>query len=228
MILINNQDRSKLGEGRNYGMGFSICKQTDENTIETIIPITACKDYLNDVVYNELTNKEIAAYGLKITKKTNLLDNERFWIVTKILDVKGGTQYAKQSEDEELLKNNRENLLNFINQIEQKIKIDTSEFLTCENDENIIAINAPIFWMQGTYLISLYTLLLRVGLYYKGEDVMEYLKDFKHRSEEVYMIKNILPKLEKLFNNYVPKTQDFGNKVGTAIHNYGICTATEI
>ena len=57
------QKRSKLCEGRNYGVGFTILNKKGSK-FETYLPFTACRDYLNDFAYVESTKKEIGSiYG---------------------------------------------------------------------------------------------------------------------------------------------------------------------
>jgi len=68
------QKRSKLGEGRNYGVGFTILNKIGSK-FETYLPFTACRDYLNDFAYVESTKKEIGEiYGYN-HKLLNCFDN---------------------------------------------------------------------------------------------------------------------------------------------------------
>ena len=60
--IINKQCRSKLCEGRSYQMGFAFLKKLDNNTFETVQPISPCKDYLNDVIFLKI----LAILGLLI------------------------------------------------------------------------------------------------------------------------------------------------------------------
>jgi hypothetical protein len=229
MNLVNNLRRESLNEGKNYGMGFSICKQIDENTIKTIIPISSCKDYLNDVVFNETTNKPIKAYGCSLKEKSNLYDNNYFYMVVEILPYICGNIYKNQIEDTELLLNNRDSLLSFMNQIETLLLVDLSEFIVCENNDNVVIIKVPIYWLKATYLISLYSLLLRIGLYYDNSDVLSYLKNF-NKTSDAYLINTAYSKLIKLIKrNLIPDVQDFSKlSMDTSIHNYGINNCIEI
>jgi hypothetical protein len=229
MNLINNQNRGILSEGRICGMGFSFLKEVSENTLETLLPFSSCKDFLNDFVYKEITDKNIYCYGLSVTQKHNLLENEYFYLGMKILGTKyksGPDSYPDYTKDFELLKNNRNQLLSFINQFEQRYGFTKySEFLECENDPNCVIIVAPIEWMHDTYCISLYTLLLRVGLYYNYENINDYLISFMNsNSSDSYMLKNIYEKLKSLnylsFFKISTKLKDITNNY--TIHNRGI------
>jgi len=43
--------RNNLAEGRNFGMGFGFLKKLSNTKYKTIMPISPCKDYINDVLY---------------------------------------------------------------------------------------------------------------------------------------------------------------------------------
>ena len=69
------QKRSKLSEGRNFGVGFTILNKKGSK-FETYLPFTACRDYLNDFAYVESTKKEIGKiYGYD-HKILNCFDNK--------------------------------------------------------------------------------------------------------------------------------------------------------
>ena len=75
MEIINNFDRLKLSEGRNFGIGFAFLKKITNNKFETLNAFTACKDYLNDLIYVETTKKNLTRiHGFK-HEITNELDN---------------------------------------------------------------------------------------------------------------------------------------------------------
>jgi len=54
-IIEADISRSTLLEGRSYGLGFSILKK-ENRKLKKLIPTTACKDYLNDIVHIENYN----------------------------------------------------------------------------------------------------------------------------------------------------------------------------
>ena len=69
------QERSKLNEGRDFGVGFTILNKKGSK-FETYLPFTACRDYLNDFAYVESTKKEIGQiYGYD-HKLLNCFDNK--------------------------------------------------------------------------------------------------------------------------------------------------------
>ena len=73
------QDRKKLGEGRNFGIGFSILKKNSASDFETLNAFTACKDYLNDFSYVEYKKKEIGSVHGYDHKLSNCFDNKKIF-----------------------------------------------------------------------------------------------------------------------------------------------------
>lgn len=153
------QKRSKLSEGRNYGVGFTILNKKGSK-FETYLPFTACRDYLNDFAYVESTKKEIGEiYGYN-HKLLNCFDNKNIvYFGVNTLHYKGGNNYDKFNELQNILINNYKNLELFLNRIEDNlgVKIKTS----IELDEDTLIIKCSKFWVKSTPLISVYTLLIR-------------------------------------------------------------------
>lgn len=154
------QKRSKLSEGRNYGVGFTILNKKG-NKFETYLPFTACRDYLNDFAYVESTKKEIGKiYGYD-HKLLNCFDNKNivYFGINALNYNNNNGNYDKLNELQNILINNYKNLEHFLNKIETdfNIKIKTSIKL----DEDTLIIRCSKFWVKSTPLISVYTLLIR-------------------------------------------------------------------
>ena len=122
------QKRSKLNEGRDFGVGFTILNKKGSK-FETYLPFTACRDYLNDFAYVESTKKEIGKiYGYN-HKLLNCFDNKNIvYFGVNTLHYKGGNNYDKFNELQNILINNYKNLELFLNRIEDNlgVKIKTS------------------------------------------------------------------------------------------------------
>jgi hypothetical protein len=227
IVLSDKKDRKILSEGRNYQMGFAFCKKESHGKYSTVQPISACKDYLNDVVYSEMTGKPCAAYGLSV-KKENIYDEEAgyAYMVIKILPYQRSSNYPNQEKDMQNLKENYKLLEKFINYFEEKKGLPHLSQIT-EIDEDRFFIRVPLFWCRATYLTSLYALLLRVGQFWKGDNSpQEYLDKFSNEFQpDSYMIPQIRPKLKKILTQEIPP-QDLvklGSSGNYAIHNFGIC-----
>lgn len=213
MQFIDNQDRDILCEGRDYGMGFAFCRK-DGDIVETVHPISPCKDYLNDVVAAETLDITVEVYGLRYQKLG--IFNEDPIIAFKIFN-----GYSGFEKDTENLNNNYKNLQLFINRIEEKLGIPAS---VIEKVDDCFLITFSKKWLCGIYAISMFSLLLRLGQWYNPEvDVFEYLEKYNYISDDVYMCSGMLPKLKKFIENRGLKDDDFGKYGGSYnIHNNGI------
>lgn len=171
------QKRSKLGEGRNFGVGFTILNKIGSK-FETYLPFTACRDYLNDFAYVENTKKKIGLiYGYN-HKLLNCFDNKNIVYFGVNTLHKKYEKYDKFDELQNILINNYKNLELFLNTIEYQlnIKIKTS----IELDEDTLIIKCSKFWVKSTPLISVYTLLIRCYFNIEpleGKPVIDILKN---------------------------------------------------
>ena len=153
------QKRSKLCEGRDFGVGFTILNKKGSK-FETYLPFTACRDYLNDFAYVESTKKEIGQiYGYD-HKLLNCFDNKNIvYFGVNTLHYKGGNHYVKFDELQNILINNYKNLELFLNRIEDNLGVKIKSSI--ELDEDTLIIKCSKFWVKSTPLISVYTLLIR-------------------------------------------------------------------
>ena len=225
------QQRSKLCEGRDFGVGFTILNKKGSK-FKTYLPFTACRDYLNDFAYVESTKNEIGEiYGYN-HKLLNCFDNKNIvYFGVNTLHYKGGNNYNKFDELQNILINNYKNLELFLNRIEDNlgVKIKTS----IELDEDTLIIKCSKFWVKSTPLISVYTLLIRC---YFNIDLTEnkltidHLKDNKpFINADSMMKKPCIDFYEMYLNNKSkfinPDYNGYGlvedNNPGL-IHNFGI------
>lgn len=167
--LINKQDRSKLSEGKTTGMGFAFLKKIDNNTYETVQPISTCKDYLNDVVYCEFLKGSVAVYGLSY-KYTSCLDGDEAYMAIKMLA--SGT-LAPLEKDVNRLNENYKNVQAVLNWIESIIQVPTTKIESLKDNTYLVTFSK--FWSENTYKISLFALLLRISQHFNGKDVKEFL-----------------------------------------------------
>lgn len=221
VTIVDKMNRSVLGEGRNYQMGFAFLKKTGTGTYETVQPISPCKDYLNDVVWSEAVDKPIYAYGLNYKKVGIFEGATKAYLVMKIMPSFGGTSYIGMDKDVKNLKENYQNLQKYINFFEEKLKLKVkTKIYPTDNDMFLVTFDK--YWTTGTYLISLYTLILRSGQYYKTGDKLDYFKTGKGLQIDAYLCTGAAPKLEKLLNG-AKVTQNLENlSGGTTVHNLGI------
>jgi hypothetical protein len=218
--LIDHGGRNHLAEGRSCGFGTNFLKKIDDKTYETAYPLTACKDFLAEVVSSEHTGQEWSIYGIHSTKK-NIFDFKRHlaYLGFGILPNNSGGKHSTYEKEYKALQTNWKNIEKFLNWFEKKFKIKGRTKLYEFDTENRYLAVLPIWWTTGTYKIGLYGLLMRMAIFYNGkDDPMEFLNNFKEDSTDVYQYNSVRPKLEKMLAGFIPE-QDL-NKTGCP-HNIG-------
>lgn len=225
------QKRSKLSEGRNFGVGFTILNKKGSK-FETYLPFTACRDYLNDFAYVESTKKEIGQiYGYN-HKLLNCFDNKNIvYFGVNTLHYKTGGNYDKFDKLQNILINNYKNLELFLNSIEDDLNIKIKT--TIELDEETLIIKCSKFWIKSTPLISVYTLLIRCYFNIEslvGKSLIDILKNNKPFIDADSMMKKPCIDFYELYlnnkNKFInPDYNGYGLvKEGNPglIHNFGI------
>ena len=214
--LIDNQQRSSLAEGRQYGMGFAFCKLEGE-VLTTVGPLSTCKDFLNDQVYSENTGKDYRRWGYCATK-TKCFDGAAHLIIS-VLAYKGGTTYAHLERDKAALEKNWLMIQSGINWLEQELHQEGRTQIK-PLGEGIFWVKAPTFWVESTYMISLLSLTLRYLLHYDGKTLPEdFLSKPSENMEDTEYMKTAMTKIKIMSKKGLPK-QDFS--VSIDYHNEGI------
>lgn len=222
---INKNTRKRLNEGRDYQMGFAFAKKLDDENYQLVQPLSPCKDYLNDVIFAEHTGKSIEVYG-SISEKNDIFEDKAY-LCFAIMPNKYDSLYNKTilPQDIENLNKRYVFIEAMIHNIEMLLglKEKTTIFKV---EENLYLAEVPLYWIQSSWTISLYSLLIRAFQYTEEYvDPMEYLKAYPYNMEQM-LVKNALPKLEDIIKNGIRK-QDFStygdtNKSMSQIHNHGI------
>ena len=172
------QQRSKLCEGRDFGVGFTILNKKGSK-FETYLPFTACRDYLNDFAYVESTKKEIGKIHGYDHKVLNCFDNKNivYFGVKALHRNNNNGNYEKFDELQNILINNYIHLEIFLNKIETDLNIKIKTRI--ELDEDTLIIKCSKFWIKSTPLISVYTLLIRCyfNTDLEGNSIVDILKN---------------------------------------------------
>jgi hypothetical protein len=223
------QERNKLQEGRDFGIGFTILKKINKR-FETYLPFTACRDYLNDFAYVESTKKEIGSIHGYRHELLNCFDNKKkvYFGVNTLHRNKNGGNYNKFDECQKILINNYKNLEKFLNYIEININVKIKTKI--ELDEETLIIKCSKFWVQSTPLISVYTLLIR--LYFNIEKdqtdtILNLLKNNKPFIDSDSMMKHPCVDFFKIYldnkNMFQNPNYESMKVIGkSTIHNFGI------
>ncbi len=217
--LIDKTDRKKLHEGRNYGFGGGFAKR-ENDTLTMVMPISACGDYYAEIIHSEHTGKSWTAHGLHYSKQ-DIFDKKNgvAYMICNILPINHGGKYNEYDRDLKALEENYKNLQTFLNWFEKKFKSKIfTEIIKLEDNKFLFIV--PLFWCQGTYLISLYKYLSRVGIFYKNEEPLSYLDSFNYNSGDQYMWNNIKPKLQRMLDGFIPEQKMTSND--SCPHNLGI------
>lgn len=211
--LVDEQNRKKLGEGRSCGLGTTLAIR-DKNVLTTAYPITACKDYVNEMCVSEHNGKNYRFHGLS-TQKCGLFKDGNAYLIFGILPYQDGTEYPLFDKDLTQLEKNYRNIQKFLNWFEKKLNIKPTEIHKIEKNRYVAVLDS--WWTKYTYLISLYGLLLRMALHYSDGDPIEFL-DANKRDADYYNWYNSKAKVDKILEGKLPK-QDYDT---IHVHNCGI------
>lgn len=235
MINIPNE-RNNYSEGRNFGLGFTFLKKTDNGYI-AFKDFTCCKDFLNDALYTEHRNKECKMYGYKTTTKQGYFENDTFFVGIKVLPIQRSKTNVyptftvrKYDDDVKLLKNNYKNVEIFLNNCSKLIKDVPLNCKIEEAENDIFIVELPKIWSLTSYAISFITFLIRAGMAYDGKmNVIDYLENTWKKREDFNSIENgiIQPAIFVLQqSDHSPLfIQDLSNYDGnpSIIHDHGFC-----
>lgn len=153
----------ELHEAVHYGPQFSFLDK--EGNIRNK-PIR-CKDYYQDTYWAELLSKgKIIQYGY-------IWDGNTLNPVSK----QNRVLVAMMSDSNDNLWKKKKNLINLLNPIEKILKIPKTTIIRSNNDTDIIC-SYSNKWSKLPCLLSLYFLLLRLGIYYKGKNNIEEILDW--------------------------------------------------
>jgi hypothetical protein len=128
---------------------------------EQIHQLVWCKDFMQDAIHGFINNMAIRVYGFAYDPKKSIplyLRKTRLMIAN-----------WKDKEFSDKIPA----LLDFLHQIEAKLKITPTVAVKCKNPPNLYkrsgvwVLNGSNRWMNSPPMISLYTLLIRLGLVHK-------------------------------------------------------------
>lgn len=225
MKIIEKCDRAVLNEGRNYGMGFGYLKKINNEEYHTVQPLSPCKDYLNDVVWSEHNDKSIIACGLTYNKQS-IFNNDEDYIGIKILHQKSYgakpfVDYPNMQKDIELLNNNFLHIEALINHVEKQLNVEGSTDILAAED-NYYLLMVPKFWSVNTFRISLYSLIIRMGLTYDGSVKPQVFLDTYNNPIENNLWNAAKPKLQKMIELQKYPEDKILERPKEMVHSYGI------
>ncbi|HEX8586141.1 MAG TPA: hypothetical protein VF680_17245 [Allosphingosinicella sp.] len=225
--------RENLGEGRDYGIGFSILEKTDKDKYNCLMPFTACKDYLNDFIFVESEKKTIGvAYGYNHEILNCFDGKDIFYLGVNTLHRNGGGNWADFDKAKKLLIERYQNLQQFINRFEEMLKLPSRTVIIL--DEDTLIFESPIFWTKTTALISVFTLIIRCYFNITEEELKLSTEEIITNHKTIISSDNYMKNLALTFYNnskknkkvFLYKYKDVGVTVNAmSVHNFGIQAA---
>ena len=170
-------NQSKILQIYSKGLEYALVS----NDFRQCHPFILCKDFLHDVVFSTINKKPIEIYKFKFDPTNNplpCLDKTRI-LITNAKD----RNFAKKIPD----------VLNLLNQVESHLKIKKSIVRRCANPPEtyrktgVFMFEGSRRWIQAPPMLSLYSLLLRVGFCHTaGDDFMKTIKNITSGSIKPY------------------------------------------
>jgi len=149
-----------------YSSGVEFCFISDDN--KQCHPFVYCKDFLQDVVHGHIHKKRSTIYGFSY-------DPEK----QPPLSAKC-TKIALANKSDKEFGVHVPKMLDFINQFAKKLKMKPTKIFEAESPirkyakSGVYVTEGSARWMNSPPLLSMYTLLMRIGLVHNvGVDCME-------------------------------------------------------
>lgn len=124
-----------------------------------------CKDFMQDAIYGHMNNKKVSIFGFMYDPEVDppiYMDKTRI-MLANWKDANFGIHVL-------------ENLRPFLNAIEEQLKMARTVFEKSTTPparykkSGVYIVNGSKRWMKSPPMISLYTLLLRIGMVHKSKD----------------------------------------------------------
>ena len=195
-------------------------------------PWIKCRDFLHDALRSFVTGKKESIYGFSYATDTNPPMNlEKMRILVKRQPT-GGEKNASENTKEMM-----DSAMAILHCMENYGGIKPlSEIYRTTKDKDIYIFEGASDWMESTFMISLYTFLIRLGgkkLVFKDKkDLNSKLKDLSKskaaaNDNDISYLKTVLPFIDKILKKrkelkYVRKdgTRLFDNQTVNIFHNY--------
>ena len=151
--------------GKHNGWAFQLLNDNYEGFHLSV----CCKDFLQDIVWSELTQKSMQIHGQKSGYK-GIIDKQTNLKLVMYPHKFAGVENPKIDNLEDL----SSNLQGFLNEIELLMNVEELSVVQAINNNVLIEFSKK--WIDKPYLFSMFLLLCRLGVYYNGK-LEEYLKN---------------------------------------------------
>lgn len=191
---------------QHFGMVFSFAKIGD--TIEQSHPWVKCRDFLHDAVRTALTGKKSSIYGFTYAKGVNPdIHTDKTVLLLSEPNITDPKSFRKILNNGIRLINHYENLIGESLSTIRKVSGEPEG-----KHKHVWLIEGPKFWITAPYLISLYTLLLRLGP-----------ESIKVTAKEETMVKTfgeITSQKRDILTNDIKYLTTVGKYVGSVVRNH--------
>lgn len=190
-IKLSTIPRQSFSEGRSSGMGFAFAKRQG-STFVASQPLSACKDFLNDEVWSEVTGEEYMMFGQKSFKKNLFSDKRYAYMLISFLPNNGSEPSEKNKEELKKLINNKDNVQRILRKLDSIMKTKGRTIIELTDNPDILLVKMPIEYSRTSYAISLYTLVCRNGVNFtKDQKFNEYFKSNNVYRDDKYLLTSI-------------------------------------
>lgn len=193
VIWTEFQINLKILQIYNKGLEYAILS----DNYEICNPLVWCKDFLHDIVHSSLANRPFEIYRLKYNPSINPRPC-----------IKQARILVANSRDSRMMKK-IDSCADFIHQIENKLGIPHTKIRHCINPpsgytkNNVFIFQGNKRWLVAPAMLSLYTLLIRVGFsHFEGQNYTITLSGLKDGQIKQYQSKDArwLKEIEPAFN----------------------------
>ena len=149
-----------FGEAHSYGLEYSLLsKRKNTNGYVAIHSPVLCKDFLSDLLWAEHTNNRVSIYGFSWRggqrKSFNIKTKKTFRLGIRLKGRRGLYENLEAPKLQE-----------FLNEFEDLVGLPHSKVLHINDREAVVEFDKE--WTTQPVRVSLFTLLVRVGLRYNG------------------------------------------------------------
>lgn len=221
-IKLSSIKRSTFAEGRNSGMGFAFAKR-EGSVFNASQPLSACKDFLNDEVWSEVTGNPYKMYGQKSFKKDLFTDKRYAYMLISFLPPNGSSENEWSKKGLTELIENKDNVRRILRKLDSIMQTKYRTEVELTDNPDVLLVKMPIEYTKTSYATGLYTLICRNGVNYnQGDNFLKYLKEGNIYPQDKYL----LPSAIKFFELSKEKQQNIfeqsSNFINGCPHDKGI------
>ena len=152
----NGKERALSEIYQQVGMTFAfVSKESSKYTLAH--QWVKCRDFLNDVIRYELTGNEVSIYGFSFGKDNPRVSTEKIYIAVSMDNV-------KKSLFKDYIKSSIKLLRHFEREAGVSLSRSKPATVSGSKKSNVVVICSNKMWLESPVLLSIYTLLIRLGV----------------------------------------------------------------